>query len=77
MFVGLNDTYMDFVCDRLLYVVDTQIHHVESWGSFAKNFQKKGGRMRRSEGGESEYRQQRNQWGIGAVKYANNSWMYS
>mmetsp|Transcript_11748 Transcript_11748/g.18017 ORF Transcript_11748/g.18017 Transcript_11748/m.18017 type:complete len:350 (-) Transcript_11748:1044-2093(-) len=76
MFVGLNDTYMDFVCDRLLYVVDTQIHHVESWGSFAKNFQKKCGRSR-SEGRESEYRQQRNHWGIGAVKYANNSWMYS
>jgi hypothetical protein len=37
MFVGVNDTYIDFLDNHLLYAIDTKIHHVESWGSFAKN----------------------------------------
>ncbi len=56
MFVGVNDSYVDFVSDRLLYVVDTSIHHVESWGSFAENFEDS-----HEEESESKYREQRNQ----------------
>ncbi|KAL7541679.1 hypothetical protein ACHAXR_011125 [Thalassiosira sp. AJA248-18] len=33
MFVGLNDGYIDMVDKRLVYTVDTKIHHVEEWGS--------------------------------------------
>lgn len=37
MFVGVNDTYIDFVDSRVLFAIESTIHHVESWGSFAKN----------------------------------------
>jgi hypothetical protein len=37
MFVGVNDTYIDFVDNRVLFAIESNIHHVESWGSFAKN----------------------------------------
>ena len=70
MFVGVNDGYIDFVCDRLLYVVDTKIHHVEGWGSFTENLED-------SSESESEFREQRNKWGKGAVKYANWKWKHS
>ena len=38
MFVGFNDGYIDMVDSRLLYTVDTNIHHVESWGSIEACF---------------------------------------
>lgn len=77
MFVGVDDSYIDFVSDRLLYVVDTKIHHVESWGSFAQNFEGKYSFRSRREESESEYREQRNQWGKGVVEYANWKWKHS
>ena len=71
MFVGLNDTYVDFVCGRLLYVVDTKIHHVEKWGSFAENFEGN------SSGSESEYLQKTIQWGKNVVEYADWKWKHT
>ena len=79
MFVGLNDTYVDFDCDRLLYVVDTKIHHVEKWGSFAENFEgsSSGSESEYNDGYESDeakYRKKTIQWGKGTVGYANDVW---
>eukprot|EP00986_Skeletonema_menzelii_P009040 scaffold4012_cov127-Skeletonema_menzelii.AAC.2 len=71
MFVGVNDTYIDFVDNRLLYVVDTKIHHVEKWGSYAENWEHS------REESESEYRRKTIQWGAGAVEYANWKWKHS
>ena len=68
MFVGINDSYIDCVDNRLLYVVDTKIHHVELWGSFAENVE---GRD------ESKYRKKIVQWGTNAVDYANWKWKHS
>lgn len=73
MFVGVNDTYIDFVDNRLLYVVDTKIHHVEKWGSYAENLE----HSREDSDSESEYRQKTIQWGAGAVEYANWKWKHS
>ena len=44
MCVGVNDHYFDFadIDTRLLYTIATKIHHVESWGSFAKNEEQQG-----------------------------------
>ncbi len=74
MFVGLNDSYMECVSDRLLYVVDTDIHHVEGWGSFAENF---ADNTRYNNDTEAEFREERIQWGKRAAKYANSSWKWS
>jgi len=80
MFVGFNDTYIDFVSDSLLYVVDTNIHHVEHWGSVADNFADNDGyesdeAKYRSD--EAKYRQKTIQWGKGTVEYANDVWKRS
>ena len=83
MFIGVNDGYIDFVDNRLLYAIDTKIHHVESWGSFAENFQGDS-----DDSGEdsddsdedkdkSEYRKKIVQWGTKAVEYANWKWKHS
>ena len=37
MFGGFHDTYLDVADERLLYTVDTKIHHVEKWGSIFEN----------------------------------------
>ena len=37
MFSGFHDTYIDMVDSRLLYTLDTKIHHVESWGHISCN----------------------------------------
>lgn len=37
MFSGFNDSYIDLADSRLLYTVDTKIHHVESWGHISAN----------------------------------------
>ena len=37
MFGGFHDTYIDIADSRLLYTVDTKIHHVEKWGSIFQN----------------------------------------
>lgn len=62
MFVGVNDTYIDFVDSRLIYTIGTKIHHVESWGSFAKNeaFAKN------EEKDEADYRRKTIRWGKNA-----------
>ena len=39
IFTGFHDGYIDLVDDRLLYTVDTKIHHVESWNSIFEHFQ--------------------------------------
>lgn len=71
MFIGVDDTYIDFVSDRLLYVVDTKIHHVESWGSFAENLEDNSRGL-----GEAEYRERTIQWGKGAAEYADWKWKH-
>ena len=38
MFVGVNDTYIDFVDNRVLFAIESNIHHVESWGSLLKTW---------------------------------------
>lgn len=38
VFTGFHDGYIDIVDDRLLYTVDSKIHHVESWSSIFENF---------------------------------------
>ena len=38
MFSGFNDTYIN-LADSMLYTVDTNIHHVESWGHISANVQ--------------------------------------
>jgi len=43
MFVGFNDSYITIDCDRLLYTVDTKIHHVEIWGSVIENLDERMG----------------------------------
>ena len=70
IFNGVNDGYIDFVDNRLLYAVDTKIHHVEAWGSFAEHLREYSGGL-----GESEYRQRTTQWGKGASNYAIWKWM--
>jgi len=70
IFNGVNDGYIDFVDNRLLYAVDTKIHHVEVWGSFAEHLREYSGGL-----GESEYRQRTTQWGKGASNYAIWKWM--
>jgi hypothetical protein len=78
MFVGVNDDYIDFVDSRLLYAVDTKIHHVEVWGSFAKNFDYHSEIFRgRDPMDETEYRQVTIQWGKGAHDYASWKWQQS
>jgi len=67
MFVGINDGYIDFVDNRLLYAVDTKIHHVESWGAFAENHEYWLGE-------EADYHQRTTQWGKGAPNYASWKW---
>lgn len=37
MFVGFDDQYLDVVDDRMSYTIDTDIHHVERWGTVIKN----------------------------------------
>ena len=37
MFVGLRDDYVSLTSSDLLYTVDTNIHHVEHWGSISEN----------------------------------------
>ena len=37
MFVGLRDDYSSVASPKLLYSVDTNIHHVEHWGSISDN----------------------------------------
>ncbi|EJK56917.1 hypothetical protein THAOC_23100 [Thalassiosira oceanica] len=37
MFVGLRDSYVSLESSDLLYSVDTNIHHVEHWGSISEN----------------------------------------
>ena len=70
MFIGVNDSYIDMACDRLLYVVDTKFHHVESWGSFAEN-------LENSFDKEDEYREKIVQWGTDAAEHANWKWKHS
>ena len=41
MFVGLRDSYVSLECSDLLYSVDTNIHHVEYWGSISENVVRK------------------------------------
>eukprot|EP00985_Skeletonema_marinoi_P014728 scaffold7514_cov73-Skeletonema_marinoi.AAC.1 len=78
MFVGFNDTYIDFVSDSLLYVVDTNIHHVEHWGSVADNFADNDGyESDEDKADEAKYRQKTIQWGKGTVEYANDVWKRS
>lgn len=38
MFIGIKDYLTDFVSLSLTYTVDTNIHHVENWGSIVDNF---------------------------------------
>ena len=37
MFGGFNDGYISIADSRLVYTVDTKIHHVEAWGSIYEN----------------------------------------
>ena len=77
MFIGVNG-YIDMACDRLLYVVDTKFHHVESWGSFSENFEDKyPPRWRNGEDKEAEYREKIVQWGTDAAEHANWKWKHS
>ena len=73
MFIGVNDGYIDFVDNRLLYAIDTKIHHVEKWGPFAENIR---GPYSFSNDviDESEYRKKIVNWGTNAVEYANWKW---
>ena len=64
MFVGVNDGYIDFVDTRLLYTISTKIHHVELWGSTAKNA--KGSGRWGAPPDEAEYRRKTIQWGKNA-----------
>ena len=41
MFSGFHDTYIDVVDSRLLYTLDTKIHHVEGWGHVSRNMNAK------------------------------------
>lgn len=75
MFVGLNDGYIDMVDNRLSYAVDTSIHHVEAWGSFAANFEDK--HRYHDSTSEAKYRQETTNWGKRAQGYASWVWKHT
>ena len=75
MFVGLNDGYIDMVDNRLSYAVDTSIHHVEAWGSFAANFEDK--HRYHDYTSEAKYRQETPNWGKRAQGYASWVWKHT
>ena len=69
MFVGVNDTYINFVDNRVLFAIESNIHHVESWGSFAKNAEAALKRVclwREDIEDEADYRCKTIQWGENA-----------
>ena len=41
MFVGFKDGYISMTDDKLLYTVDTKIHHVEHFGNLSENFEER------------------------------------
>lgn len=71
MFNGLCDSYINFVDNRLVYSVDTKIHHVEAWGSFARSLENQ---TEVSSLDETEYRQRTTEWGKAAANYASFKW---
>lgn len=70
MFVGFKDTYLSDMTDRrVLYAVDTQIHHVEHWGSIIENIEKRGkGQIDPSALKETEYYKRTTEYGKSCQK---------
>jgi hypothetical protein len=67
MFVGVNDTYINFVDNRVLFAIESNIHHVESWGTFAKNAEAALEILWREDfEDEANYRRKTIQWGENA-----------
>lgn len=46
MFIGFKDGYISMTDDKLLYTVDTKIHHVEHYGNLSENFEERKGGWR-------------------------------
>ena len=77
MFVGFKDYNISIDDDRLLYTVDTKIHHVEIWGSVIENLEgieAKGGSDLETLK-NTEYYKEASEWGKNCQKnYVDNKW---
>jgi len=77
LFVGFKDYNITIDDDRLLYTVDTKIHHVEIWGSVIENLEgieAKGGSDLETLK-NTEYYKYASEWGKNCQKnYVDNKW---
>ena len=79
MFVGFKDGYISMTDDKLLYTVDTKIHHVEHFGPLAENFEERKGGWRGPQFDTlEEYAETTSAWGKDCQKnYVSWKWQNS
>jgi hypothetical protein len=75
MFCGFNDYRISMTSDELLYTVDTNIHHVESWGSIIENLEREEGVHELK---NTEYYKEASKWGKDCQQnYVDRKWRHT
>ena len=79
MFIGFKDGYISMTDDKLLYTVDTKIHHVEHYGNLSENFEERKGGWRGPDFDTlEEYAETTSAWGKDCQKnYVSWKWQNS